>query len=1469
MLIEDLIEKAHQANQQLIDSITKDFRDADILAELKNIPKIVSNSLPKTEELIKQKDKLKKTLQSEMFRIRVLIATRIGLIAAKGTNYFEKVQAIELLGNIADGYLALNEYFYPQLKRKPISRWQDDRLRLEQVVCREENISLILKELLIAIKEMAEENCLVPNQCFISYAWSGGKNSEEKWVQSFLSSLRDHLMQAGVYTLLDIKDSLPGGSVFDYMNRVKDSDYVIVVGTELLFQQHKAGVGRICNELVLINQKRVQKEGKTLPILLSGCFENENELPPYFMMYSGITDWRDYSYLENLKKLIADLYGMNLDNPNYQEKWAIFEKKYPSLMGGFPEKAICAQIEREKKLGEQKENLDYQQVMQLFDDMNTRMLSHSQANNISENSLLTWEVLIESVKAKYIQESKFETIFGDRQEISHYYINLAIVEEEKQKEKEKFLTRSTYNQKRKKSEQSNEEKILAKELEREIQLNRYEEIYNAKASILLQDIYKTQDGKILNRQLILGRAGVGKSVLCQYLAYQWAKEEWWKDESFKLLIWIPLRQLTNKSVYLKNNRRISIGKIFYEQYHQQLEQKLSVHNEENEEKYVQELNNLIKKHSAEILYVLDGFDEVADICQLDSREATRQTEILNQLLLQRRVLITSRPYYINNYLNARGIRIDRRLENMGFVDEDIQNYIQRYSKKLINQQMAIQSSLNNNHLRKGIAHIPINLALLCRYWDVQLSKGKDSINMTNLYEGLLKGLLYEYLGKQSGKGNIDFGNLTKDSVLNNKKTQPILQFLEKLAFLQMQEETLIISKERIASLLEEFEDKGRVKNWQGFKSILSTGLIVSPDEQEKRFEERREYYFIHLTFQEFLAARYIACLFKQSDDSSREVALLIRGKLSKRISKQSLVLFMQNYKYDLRYETVWRFVAGLLKAHREGLGRFFNSLHSEPHELSGLYEVLLWIKCLEESKLTFNLNEELKKSLVKEIRKIAQAVLGTEAHISKEQYSKTFFEYVFSSPRVYKELKILKTKEAIKEALNILWWCSNLPPSVLDNIADLLRDKEEEVDVKRLALKTLCYQVNLSSNILNTIVNLLGDRNEGEDIKNLVLDALAHQANLPSDVLSQLNRLDNESTLLPSVLNNVIGLIRDKDVNMRKWALKVLVNRTNLPLDESRELVISLSDEKWENRSLALDALGRQSNLETDVVNEIVNLLDDEQVIVRNSALKALSNQVSLQSSVADKVVSLLSNEDEDVKCSALYALGKQVKLSLNALNKIVNLLNYEDVVVKCSALDALGNQVSLETDVLNNMVSLLRDDEEESVKCSVLNALGKQVKLPQNVLEEIIDLLSCGDKIVENTALNALSLQTDLSPDVLNKILVSITNKKQAYEPNSQEVNFINQQLISILDNPELESRLSSMPTLLSNVILKKAFLSEGVAYFVNEQQLIIKLGQKIKQITIENKNQFMEEFNKQRKNWLTIPPLKGLMKEVLTSSL
>jgi hypothetical protein len=94
-------------------------------------------------------------------------------------------------------------------------RAADQRLRFEQVLFR--------------LKTYVTDRKLTPPGCSISYAWGNPKH--ERWVEK---SLATDLLKAGINVVLDRRENeWIGASLLRFVERVAESDRVIVVGTPL------------------------------------------------------------------------------------------------------------------------------------------------------------------------------------------------------------------------------------------------------------------------------------------------------------------------------------------------------------------------------------------------------------------------------------------------------------------------------------------------------------------------------------------------------------------------------------------------------------------------------------------------------------------------------------------------------------------------------------------------------------------------------------------------------------------------------------------------------------------------------------------------------------------------------------------------------------------------------------------------------------------------------------------------------------------------------------------------------------------------------------------------------------------------------------------------------------------------------------------------------------------------------------
>lgn len=848
------------------------------------------------------------------------------------------------------------EFYYPRAKFSPPPIWKNHRLRLEQqLICDESKVACSLEKLLLKINSEATHNWSVPKGCLIRHICTKEENRNEEWIKNFLDKLREHLRSAGVNVLENEKYNLPeiSGSIdhiYQYRKKVEKIDWTIIVSTVSSFQ--KIETDDFYHKLILTNCERQHYQVKTLFILLGSAFEKE--LPAYLFTDAIIVDWHERSYVTNLKELLAKIYGVHPDEQNYNDIWKSFEDQYPSLIRKLTKEVVNKQIEEEKNLERERNEFEKQQLEGLLLHLNQRsrevnsgelrspivITSQSSNSSFSEPHVKLadteikikskvnriWSLLVGCTKEKYKEFEQIKTSFR----IPPPQIEFCAPKLEFLIEKEELIKR--------------EENFTNDSANRKDRLNNYEKLHQKGNLSLLEEIFGSHhNDKSDYLVLIFGRAGIGKSVLCHNLAYQWAKGQW-AEELFELVIWIPFCTLLEENSFFWREKKISIGKIFYEQYKEQLQESSLF----DKKKWIEHINTLTKKNSSKILYILDGLDEMILIEEREKKLSTWRPKLIRKLLNQKRVIITSRPHYINEYLVFPRSKKVHQLEHIGFLDVDIFNYIANYSWKNSQQSEVLIHLIKESLNFRGIAHVPFHLELICYQWR---KMDLENLNLINLFESLLADLLYYRLGKQ---GNVKFKDRNISAILKNETVQSVFNFLGEIALSLMRNNTLIIKENLIDSLMS--KDLFNILNGN-FKQLIRIGLLIPLADCAEFLEERKERYFIHLIFQEFLAAHRIANLFEYQLKTTGKVVLMDHEALKGKSIQKSLNEFVDEQEKNADHEAIWEIVGELIR-----------NITEDDHTSL----IPSFLKCYQPRNLRKILNEEVKEDIEEDVKEIVR-----------------------------------------------------------------------------------------------------------------------------------------------------------------------------------------------------------------------------------------------------------------------------------------------------------------------------------------------------------------------------------------------------------------------------------------------------------------------------------------------------------------
>ena len=331
------------------------------------------------------------------------------------------------------------------------------------------------------------------------------------------------------------------------------------------------------------------------------------------------------------------------------------------------------------------------------------------------------------------------------------------------------------------------------------------------------DIFKTlEKGKDV-MTLVEGSPGIGKTTFCLKLAYDSTHGKIPTDCSFPKF----------EVVLLLKCRDID-GNIMDTIREQLLPRDI-------EEKVVEKLLHFLKDiHNQErILIILDGLDELPE----KSRHHVDE-------LLHRRIFPFC--YVLATTRQERGIEarktfvFDIHLEIKGYTESDSIVYVRRHFETIGQSPKGerLIEEMQQNTFLNALRNNPLNLLLLCVVYEDY--EGNLPTSRTELYQVIVQCLLRRYCAKRNWPAPED------DSVLEKMFEKEILA-LGELAWLCLLSDRYGFCETE----MDEFERK--------YPGLVARKLgLLYKEESLKRLKPQHEYCFLHKTFQEYMAAAYIA-----------------------------------------------------------------------------------------------------------------------------------------------------------------------------------------------------------------------------------------------------------------------------------------------------------------------------------------------------------------------------------------------------------------------------------------------------------------------------------------------------------------------------------------------------------------------------------------------------------------------------------
>jgi hypothetical protein len=788
----------------------------------------------------------------------------------------------------------------------------------------------------------------------------------------------------------------------------------------------------------------------------------------------------------------------------------------------------------------------------------------------------------------------------------------------------------------------------------------------------LFDSRTSSDGRRISprRIFIQGRAGVGKTTLCKKIVHDFLYQGMWQ-EHFHILLWIPLRSL--KGVSSENS---TLDDLFHRSFFSHLSQ-----GRELGSRLQGMVSNSIYK--PRVLLILDGLDEVSQ----EWNSETPTYNLLLRLLNFPQVIITSRPYGMTL---AKGF-FDLELEAVGFHAEQVEAYIQKLTSHNPDKAASILAFVREHEVIEGLVRIPIQLDAVCYSWDRGFMGREGPRTMTSLYETLaLK--LWQKDALRLTESRLNEDTIRSLSALQIRELIPQeIDLIERLAFSGMYNEIIEFRPDDRHRIYELFRHQGVTVPNMPEKIIQKISFLHSSDPTV--IEGERSYHFLHLTFQEFFAARYFVRCWSQLEDL---LCLGLKPGLPT-ITRITPRNFLGANKYASRYDIMWRFVAGLFSSSSSSVDvagavdDFLKQIEAEPRDILGPVHQRLLIHCLNE------------------------VIADEKGDWNRAAVETTIYEWTRWACLIGRLEPFTSARE--------------FPVHILMR---LIRDENMAHPRKSIILAFLSRET-----LCPAFVEYLGHQSDTNPLAKLPpFEALGPEALALAAFEAMFPLLQREPTeidyvwvlmeqltrFLPQLFQRLLPYL-DSDIGpVRLTVTRALCHRQRLP-PGGIEALLSLLEPTSDRTCDIISILGQQQPLSPAVIDTLLLLLESDHLNVRSKAAEVLARKRPSTFRITDALLVALENGrilayDDVVRFLIIY----HQELEPATMRRLLK----ADVTLAMKALQAMiGHQRSSLAPNIDEVLLEFVDHDDKRVAILVVSVLAMQKSLPTVMASAIVKLLS------------------------------------------------------------------------------------------------------------------------------------------------
>ena len=373
---------------------------------------------------------------------------------------------------------------------------------------------------------------------------------------------------------------------------------------------------------------------------------------------------------------------------------------------------------------------------------------------------------------------------------------------------------------------------------REEQLKVYPRPKGNSPPITREDIVDVENKKVL----IVGRPGIGKTLFCEKFLRDWACN----------------RRLLNTELHFDFAFLLKFRRF-------NSEEKLSLRDLLERSEFTSaeclddELLSYMLENPEKLLILFDGLDEFSDISSFGANQpvcprseqpmplpALFYNIVKGNLLDGATVLTTTRPTTVSNLTR---FPFHGTFEILGFASEQVKEYVENFTKNAAKNDTGkkIWQHISTNMNIFSLCYIPVNLFIVCscllevlNFENLSTGVGLPT-KLTQIYQMATKLFFFRHNKQYRDK------RLRREDI-ESKHWPPEFKPLARIAFNGIRERKLIFTSNEVS------------------EDIVQSDLFHRlPDRQTATFKHEAQFCFIHLTVQEFLAAKHIVDTMKEAE----------------------------------------------------------------------------------------------------------------------------------------------------------------------------------------------------------------------------------------------------------------------------------------------------------------------------------------------------------------------------------------------------------------------------------------------------------------------------------------------------------------------------------------------------------------------------------------------------------------------------